>query len=185
LLAVLIPPLIAFVPATLRHICAEGDAIFQWLIPLLCLWMALLAVGTVRTRRGLAIGLSVSMYFLTWQHGEFAHSDAVTGSPTWDRTQRAASGTALRHMKKVLLERSQTDDTNYPAGWLRDLPLADALAGTLARRPLRGGARPLWHSSFTTLYGRVRWPQDYWYPGGPLQDAAERIELRDRPSDEQ
>lgn len=39
-----------------------------------------------------------------------------------------------------------------------------------------------WHfdSVVTGLFPYVGVPQDFWYPGGPLSEAASRIELRDR-----
>lgn len=175
------PVLVAVVPATSRHLCDEGQAILQWLIPLFCLWLVAVFVGHVTARRSVAWLLAVAMWILTFHYEQVVHERDITGNPNWGRGSRAVSNSTLRVIKVELADCSALDTTEYPAGWVRDLSFASLLEFPLYRGPIRGEVASFWHSSWTSLYRPIRIPQDYWYPGGTLAAAADRIEIRDRP----
>jgi hypothetical protein len=86
----------------------------------------------------------------------------------------------LKQVKVRIIAAAESDNTSYPAGWLRDLPFAAAFEDdVIARRPRRAEFQKVWHTMFTHLYRVERIPQDLWYPGGKPAMAVDGIELRD------
>jgi len=178
----LTPLAIGLMPMTMKHMCDEGQAFGSWLIPLLCLWPSMLLVGPAFWRLALALLLGIAMYVLTYQHVEWVHSEELTGNPRWAKRVFAATNRQRMQDYQVwLAERGGADTTSYPAGWLRDIDFGGQHIPPSDWQPIDGTVTPLWHSSFTQLYTRVRIPLDYWYPGGTPTEAAEKLELRPRP----
>ena len=177
----LIPLAIGFMPMTMKHMCDEGQAFGSWLIPLLCLWPALLLIGPTVVRRAVATLLGVAMFVLTYQHDTWVHTDEITGSKQWAKISRAAMNRAeLGEVAIWLANRGLRDTNSYAAGWLREIDFGEQRLPPREWQPVDGDARPLWHSWFTQLYERVTIPLDYWYPGGTPAAAASGVELRPR-----
>lgn len=164
-----------------NHLCREGQDYFQWLIPVPFLYVVLLFVHSVRWRALLASGIALACVVLSSHFDSVVHEPGWTGNPAYD-------GMASYWLRAVRREaaRLANDEPNlaFEANWLRDLPIAPRVPALAAHDvPSRRAIGHAWHTAFTGLFPYVGMPQDFWYPGGLLSEAASRIELRDRPHD--
>lgn len=185
LIAVLAPLGLALLPATMRHMCAEGNPFMQWFVPLLCLWATFMCIGPRVLRRGIAVVLTFVMFGLSWHFIDFVHSPEWTGNPAWHRAQEAVGQSTLRSAQAGLLTCGEGDASAYAAGWLRELDAGACVRESAEyhlrdRRIVRGDGKRVWHTWITGLYQRVTISQDVWYPGGRLGEGAMKLELRDR-----
>lgn len=167
------------------HMCLEGLPRSQWIIAGLCL-LSVLALVNSRPRRRLAAALLfVGMLGLSCHFTDVVHDRNWTGNPGWLGTDRAWLRSVQDAVDADVLaaESELTADSNdYPAGWLRDLPLYAAITDVVGDRvPARRVIHPVWHSWLTGLYRRTGVTQDLWYPGGPPSQGLRHLELRDRP----
>lgn len=103
----------------------------------------------------------------------------------WTRNYNLAVQSAgiARSARESVLEQlgRVTDNRSYPPGWLRDLSNGE-VASAAAMNPLTDSwVEPAWHSWLSGLYRRHGIPQDFWFPGGSVAEARDRIEIRHRP----
>ncbi|MHB0935693.1 MAG: hypothetical protein ACYC6A_04830 [Armatimonadota bacterium] len=88
--------------------------------------------------------------------------------------------TRLRDSLSLYLEGGLPDQgQSFPAGWLADQPFAV----DFPRSSMTGWTsipHPLWHSRFSGIYQREVIHGEAWYPGGPLKDVRQKIEIRER-----
>lgn len=158
------------------------DEPLQWrqlLIPTAC---AMTAIVFVRPKElSLAIALSSLMlaFLLAF------HFAALLGTHRWTGKRNLASqsaGIARRRLSDIQSElRVVQDDASYPPCWLRDHPNEKAKWSAMIMPPKDSWSESAWHSWLTGLYRRHDLDRDFWFPGGKLADAADKIELRERP----
>ncbi len=164
-----------------QHLCSEGTPLTQWIVPAVCLWCVLTFFESKTCRRVSAVLLVGVMFTLSCHYSDVVHEPEWTGNP---RGRSLAVGVKFEFDRQDLAKKLKVfnDESNptYKAGWLRDLPIARGLHEELAKKPFRESATTLWYTWFTRIYRREKTEQDYWYPGGLISEAADRIELRDR-----
>lgn len=167
-------------PVFNHHLCREGEPRNQWLILGPCLFLILLAVDSKAWRRTLAGCVFVGMMGLSCHFTEMVHTPGWTGNPDWDGGQRAILQSMQRSAAAVTLD-IENEAVALPEGWLRDSAIWSRVKDIFGdQHPVRREFERAWHTPLTGLYPYRPVEQDFWYPGGPLRDAIERIELRDR-----
>ncbi len=163
------------------HLCYSGEPRTQWLILGPCLMLVLLVVREQRARRVLASGIFIAMIGLSCHFTNMVHQPGWTGNPDYDHSSlffRSRKATI-----NTIVEEHPDPDAVLPEGWLRDTALWNTLEEqTGPLRFERTVLHPAWHTPFTGLYPCDGIPQDIWYPGGPIRQVPERMELRDRES---
>ena len=165
-----------------QHLCVEGTPLNQWLITGMCMFLTLAVLESARRRRLLAAVLFVGMIRLSCHFTDVVHSPGWTGNPHWTGTAPAMLR-SLPHLIQIPSTDSGNPDADYPAGWLRDLPVSSENQPFLTcQRPMRREIHRAWHTRLTGLYRYVTIPQDFWYPGGPFARAFAQVQLRDRPT---
>lgn len=163
------------------HMCQSGTPGVQCVLVGCCLWVLLAYVGNLVTRIGsFAIG-TILMVALSAQYVSLVHTNDWTGNPSLGRAAISVRNTsALKAIGAEIKAAPGSESTEYAAGWVHELPIAASLkADTYPQHLYRVEVGRAWHSWFTRLYPTRRIPQDFWYPGGKIADAADRIELRD------
>lgn len=164
-----------------QHLCSEGTPLTQWIVPATCLWCVLVFFESKTCRRVCAVLLVGIMFTLSCHYSDVVHEPEWTGNPrARSLAVRVSFESKCQAVGEKLLVLGDELSPSYEAGWLRDLPIARRLDEELAQRPFRESATTVWHTWFTRIYRREKTEQDYWYPGGLISEAAERIELRDR-----
>lgn len=170
-----------FADISSAHLCSEGNPLTQWIIPALCMGVVLCYFRNALPRRILAASLFVVMLALSMHYAGVVHEPKWTGNPRGRiLSMRVVFESQRQRLVEMLLVLEEERNPSYEAGWLRDLPIPRELDEQLAKKPFRESATAVWHTWFTWIYRRERAEQDYWYPGGPISEAAELIELRDR-----
>lgn len=163
------------------HLCLEGNPLAQCFILGSCMWVVLSYVRNALPRRVLAVSLFVVMSVLSMHYSNVVHEPKWTGNPRGRvRAFRVVFESQRQRLAEMLLILGDERNPSYEAGWLRDLPIASELGEQMVKKPFRESATAVWHTWFTWIYRREKTEQDYWYPGGPISEAADRIELRDR-----
>ncbi len=169
-------------PTFNHHLCREGEPRTQWLILGPCLLLILVFVKSAAWRRILGTVVFVGMLGLSCHFTEFVHTPGWTGNPDWDGGNSLARR-GLHQVISAVAKDMEDPQVEYPAGWLRDLPVWDGINERLgdSHRPVyRRQLERAWHTWLTGLYRYTKIRQDYWYPGGPFAEAGPRTELRDR-----
>jgi len=158
-------------------LCYRPHAIPQVMIPAACFAFSITCIGARGLRAIFAFG-SLAMLLLLWfQHDALVWSGQCT-SPTLARfSSRGYGQIELARVSSELKRVGETDRTEYPAAWLRDLPIEVALDP-----PPNQHAECAWHTWLTGLYLRRDTARDFWFPGGTLSEAADKLEIRERPS---
>ena len=163
-----------------NHLCYEGQPLMQWLILGPCLLLVLLFVSSPARRRMMGAAVFVGMMGLSCHFTALVHEPGWTGNPDWDGGAHARLIGMHLAMKAAAAD-SDDPEVELQPGWLRELPIEPAIKDALTEEhPARRDVHRIWHTWLTGLYRYSIVQQDYWYPGGPLADAAERLELRDR-----
>jgi hypothetical protein len=86
----------------------------------------------------------------------------------------------LANIRDNVRQVGMTDETAYPKGWLRALPIGTVLKDAIGDDlPYRVESHRVWHTWLTRLFRVNQVSQDYWYPGGRPSDAAANIVLKD------
>ncbi len=164
-----------------NHLCREGTPRNQWLITGICMFLALAVVKSATRRRLSGAVLFVGVIGLSCHFTEVVHLTAWTGNPDWPGTAPAMLNT-LPHLTGSPSTESGNPEAEYPAGWLRDLPLSPEIQHSLTSLyPIRREIHRAWHTRLTGLYRYVMIPQDFWYPGGPFGRTIVQVQARDRP----
>ena len=177
--------LISFVSMSCKHLCREGNPYFQWVVPILCMLVILLFVAHKVLRRAAAIIMFALLILLCEQFHHWAHQQAWSGNPEGSRTtEKNFNNSKIKIAEMVLAGVADSDSTDYPAGWLNDLPpIQVAVAESKARIDLycMGPAEyaRCWHTWLTGLF-RAQGKRDFWYLGGLVKNADGRIVVRER-----
>ena len=177
---ILIAAILAALPmyiASTPHMCNEGQAWMQWILPGACLFVLLVSLSGAAIRRITACAMALAMFGLTCHHGEFVHTSEWTGNPE-NRTTERECESCVNGALRLLAGKPECADVEFEAGWLRDLTIWPALK-EIARdefprfdfeNPHRQIAIPQWHSGITRLYKQGSVSADYWYCGGVLKN---------------
>lgn len=163
-----------------HHLCREGEPRNQWLIVGPCLFLALLLIDSRAWRRVISASVFVAMMGLSCHFTELVHTPGWTGNPSWDGGQQAVFR-SLQKSAAIVVSDMEDPKVTLPEGWLRESsiwPSVEKQFGDV--RPHRREVHGVWHSLLTGLYEYSRIPQDFWYPGGPLEDGIPHIQLKDR-----
>jgi hypothetical protein len=170
-------------PVLNHHLCWEGEPLTQWLVLGPCFLLIIAFVKSLAWRRVLGALVFVGMHGLSCHFTELVHTPGWTGNPAWDGGASIAKR-SLNQAISIAIDGMPDPRVEYPAGWLRDLPVWTAIDCNFhaERQPARRRQiQPVWHSSLTGLYRYTTIDLDYWYPGGPFAESGPRTELRDRP----
>jgi len=163
------------------HLCLAGNPGMPCLIVGACLWIVLAFVKGKRTRIGLAVVLTGIMFLLSHHYVDLVHGKEWVGNVGSLTAYEKMNHDRLIDLQEAVKRLDTTDETAYPEGWLRTLPIGRKLDERLTAHPPRVEWQRVWHTSFTHLYRTTEIRQDFWYPGGRPDDAAAGIELRDVP----
>jgi len=159
------------------------DEPLQWRQLLIPTASAMTAIVFVR-RKELSLAIALASLMLAFLLA--FHFAALLGSRGWTGKRNLAQqsvGMARRRLLDIQAElRGVQDDTSYPPCWLRDHPIRELAIAGAVRPPSDSWSEPAWHSWLTGLYRRHDIDRDFWYPGGRLSEAADKLELRERPS---
>ena len=182
-IAVLVSLLAMFIADTVSvHACIAGQPLTQWLVPGLCMVAVLCSIESVACRAIAGSVLALLAIALSLQFSHLVHEPGFTGNPS--------EFLSARDRKIRLLAELIAFDTSdsYPQGWVREvLPLGSlpeddraAIADLLGQLDQRAKATHAWHTWLTGLYVTEPVHTDVWYLGGPPQEGAVSLELRDR-----
>lgn len=181
--AIIAGGLAVLVLAINAHACLEGTPNFQCIICGACLWCVLAYLEDRRLRSLTAISIVIAMTTLAFHYTDLVHTPNWTGNPRSPR-RTAVQVVAEQQVEAVsqsLRAVEPDNQTQYPEGWVRDMPFAKALQHALLDvQPFRRETGWAWHSAFTGLFRTKRIDQDFWYPGGTIADAASKLALKDR-----
>ena len=147
-----------------------GIPIAEWLFPLIGATIGALFVKSNRafqvirwTMFGLSVGLCLNAMALRMDG--YASSSLLRAYQAADRNRLAAIADKLRH--------------RFPGD--KELP-AGSLVTVLAEQELTVWSRstllPVWHTAFTGLYQVAETPGEVWYPGGPVESGAGKLEWK-------
>lgn len=181
LFELLVPLVVVFFSNLNQHGCDERAGAVQTLIPLACMWAVLFWCGPMLARWGIAMLLAGAACALTHHAIELVHTNSFTGVADLHKSGLARIGKDRELLSKQLAQLGESDTFVYEARWLRELPFAHEIPMLDARPAFYESATALWHTRFTGLHRRELHLLDYWYPGGALADAAEKLELSTRP----
>lgn len=165
------------------HACLEGTPIFQCIICGACLWCVLAYLEDRRLRFVAVISIVIVMTTSAFHYTDLVHTPNWTGNPRSPR--RTAVRIVAEHQVETVSQSLRAvepdNQTQYPEGWVRDMPFANALEHVLLDvQPFRRETGWAWHSAFTGLYRTKRIDQDFWYPGGTIAEAASKLALKDK-----
>ncbi len=163
-----------------HHMTLEGNAVIQWVLPGISLFLCLCFLKVDRERRTAAALCVVMMLLLSQQFDNMVRGPFWTGNPDFPGMAKVKTNSLMQKLEISEEAKSMAGET-FPEGWLRESPLVERFDFLDDLDwPVGQEIQPVWHSSFTGLYRTRPIEQDYWYPGGPLGDAAERLDLKDR-----
>jgi hypothetical protein len=119
------------------------------------------------------------MFYLCANYAHVVHGPVYGGSDAEIRYYERSAASRVDFVRRIFV--ASTDEAPYPAMRLSEAPfLASAEVEPSRCEGHRLELTPLWHTWLTGLYRRREVPQELWYPGGTLADAAGRIAWRDR-----
>lgn len=153
----------------------------QWVILGPCLFLVLLFVKSNAWRRVLGATVFFAMMGLSCHFTLLVHEPGWTGNPSDDGGTKIRLKTLRDYAAIVANDDDKMAKSDFAAGWLRDLPVWPPILHMFGEQMIaRRQIHRTWHTWLTGLYHYSSEPMDFWYPGGRFEDAASRIELRER-----
>ncbi len=166
-----------------HHLCARGNPVLQPLIGASCLIAVGICVAEPRIIVFMDMLLLVASLALSRQYLDLVHIPSLTGNSMEPQDQERRL--EYRKMDIVeMLRKEAANNEDFPAGWLLQMyssfsnPKLRGILTDTDYHPYRIEIRPLWHSWFTRLYGRIEHPMGLWYPGGRMSESVDHIEWR-------
>lgn len=163
------------------HLCDTGYPIAQWLIPVLCGAIIIIAVENKKIRRISLLLLTILSITLSQHFVHLVHETQYIGNRN-SRMINGISKSILKSQKELLKTAAEGNTKNYSPGWiedsLKDLEGADGIIIKGDHEIIE--THKLWHTDFTGLYGTTYKKVGIWYPGGTLREAAEKIAIKEK-----
>ena len=161
------------------HHCNNGNAVNQWLIPGVCLFLCLLFSNT-RSRQLLLYGIFIAAgLLLTIEFSALVHTESYTGNPDANRYKKLHQEIVSSSLKYE----PSLGNNYYPEGWLQDvmdiskIPYHEKMTDPKWRATV---IFKFWHTPLTGLYGKTKGKRlAVWYPGGVLSETADKIQIRE------
>jgi len=180
-LGIIIPSFVLFLGLMFTvHACQSGTPFTQLLIPCICLALIIFFINDEKVLNWTVFIIVLLAIFLNIQFLNIVHSSYYTANPDFvDSIHERFTKHNLQLLEDNLKEIAETDETSYPAGWLKNLEIKEFLLPNdkyLLEDHIIIKSYNLWHSYITGLYGAKKiGRQLIWYPGGMLKDNLDKF----------
>ncbi len=172
--------MVVIIGPTFTTCCEEPLQWRQITIPTACAAFAIVFISNRRASSGITF-MSLALAFVLAEHAHRLRGlNQWTGMPNLSSLSAGRAKNRLKEIGSRLVELKDT--AKYAPCWLRDHPNERIAIEGMVMPPRDSRAEPSWHTWLTGLYRRYDIDRDFWYPGGTLPEAAERLELRARPN---